>query len=46
MKDEISDLAVTISGKVLGEVVSEEKLKSMSDKYTDEVLREEVNKLD
>ena len=46
MKDEISDLAVTISGKVLSEVVSEEKLKSMSDKYADEVLREEVNKLD
>lgn len=45
MKDEISDLAVTISGKILGEVVSEESLKEMSDKYTDEVLKEEVNKL-
>ncbi len=45
MKDEISDLAVKISTKVLGDVISEEKLKEMSVRYTDETLTEEVNKL-
>lgn len=45
MKDEISDLAVVIAGKILGEVVAEEKLNSLAQKYTNEVLEEEVNKL-
>ena len=45
MKDQISDLAVVISGKVIGDVVSESKLKELSDKYTDEVLENEVNKI-
>lgn len=46
MKDELSDLAVKISAKVLGDVISEDKLKDLSDKYTDETLTEEVNKLE
>ena len=45
MKDEISDLAVVIAGKVLGDVVSESKLKELSDKYTNETLINEVNKI-
>lgn len=45
MKDQISDLAVVIAGKILGEVVAEEKLVSMSKKHTNEVLEEEVKKL-
>ena len=45
MKDEISDLAVVIAGKVIGDVVSEYKLKDISDKYTNEALSSEVNEI-
>lgn len=45
MKDQISDIAVVIAGKVIGDVVSESKLKEISNKYTDEVLENEVNKI-
>ena len=45
MKDQISDLAVVIAGKIIGDVVSESKLKELSDKYTEEVLQNEVNKI-
>lgn len=45
MKDEISDLAVVIAGKVIGDVVSEYKLKELSNKYTDEALSSEVNEI-
>ncbi len=45
MKDEISDLAVVIAGKVLGDVVAESKLKDLADKYTNETLCDEVNKI-
>ena len=45
MKDEISDLAVVIAGKVIGEVVDEYKLKELSNKYTNEVLGNEVNEI-
>lgn len=45
MKDEVSDLAVQIAAKVLGDVVAEEKLRELSEKHTAEVLDEEVKKL-
>ena len=45
MKDEISDLAVVIAGKVIGDVVSEYKLKDLSNKYTNEALSNEVNEI-
>ncbi len=45
MKDEISDLAVVIASKILGDIVAEDKLKSLSTKYTEEVLEDEVKKL-
>ena len=45
MKDEISDLAVVIAGKVIGEVVDEYKLKELSTKHTNEVLGNEVNEI-
>lgn len=45
MKDEISDLAVVIAGKVIGDIVSEYKLKELSNKYTDEALSNEVNEI-
>lgn len=45
MKDEISDLAVAISSRILGDVMAADKLKTLADNYTNEVLEEEVNKL-
>lgn len=45
MKDEVSDLAVQIAAKVLGDVVAEEKLRELSEKHTAEVLDEGVKKL-
>lgn len=45
MKDELSDLAVVIAGRVLGDALSVEELKPIADKQTDRVLSEEVNKL-
>lgn len=46
MKDEISDLAVVISEKVIGDVVSAETLKEISMKHTEKVLEAEVNKVE
>lgn len=46
MKDEISDLAVVITGKVIGDVVSEQTLKEISMRHTGEVLEAEVNKVE
>lgn len=45
MKDEISDLAVEVASRVLGELVSADKLRTLADNYTAEVLEEEVTKL-
>ena len=45
MKDQISDLAVVISSRILGDVLSADKLKTLANNYTAEVLEEEVNKL-
>lgn len=39
MKDEISDLAVSIAGKVIGDAVSESRLKDLSDARTAELLQ-------
>ena len=46
MKDEISDLAVEVAGRVIGDVVEHDKLKSLADKHAEQVVREEVEKLD
>lgn len=46
MKDELSDLAVAISEKVMGDVVSRETLKEFSEKRTTETLEAEVKKID
>ncbi|MCQ2533407.1 MAG: F0F1 ATP synthase subunit B [Clostridia bacterium] len=46
MKDEISDLAVIISEKVIGDVVSAETLKELSMKRTAEVLEAEVKSVE
>ena len=45
MKDEISDLAVAIASRVLGDVVAADKIKTLANNYTNEVLEEEVNKI-
>lgn len=46
MKDEISDLAVEVAGRVIGDVVEHDKLKDLADKHTEEIIREEVDGLD
>ena len=43
MRDEISDLAVSIATKVIGSVIDENKQKELSEKMLDEVLYVEVN---
>ena len=45
MKDEISDLAVVIASRVLGDVMAADKIKTLANNYTNEVLEEEVNKI-
>lgn len=45
MKDEISDLAVAIASRVLGDVMAADKIKTLANNYTNEVLEEEVNKI-
>ncbi|MCQ2532407.1 MAG: F0F1 ATP synthase subunit B [Saccharofermentans sp.] len=45
MKDEISDLAVAIASRVLGDVMAADKIKTLANNYTNEVLKEEVNKI-
>lgn len=46
MKDEISDLAVEVAGRVIGDVVEHDKLKSLADKHAGDIVREEVDKLE
>ena len=43
MKDEISDLAVEVAGRVIGDVVEHDKLTLLSRKHTDELAGEEVD---
>ena len=45
MKDEISDLAVEVAGRVIGDVVEHDKLKDLAVKHTDERVGEEVDSL-
>lgn len=46
MKDEISDLAVAIAGRIIGDIVEHDKLKDLSNKHTTLVIEEEVGKLE
>ncbi|MBR1796963.1 MAG: F0F1 ATP synthase subunit B [Clostridiales bacterium] len=46
MKDEISDLAVEVAGRVIGDVVEHDKLKDLANKHTEELIGEEVDKLE
>ena len=43
MKDEISDLAVEVAGRVIGDVVEHDKLKDLAVKHTAELIEEEVD---
>ncbi len=43
MKDEISDLAVEVAGRVIGDVVEHDKLTLLARKHTDELVGEEVD---
>ena len=43
MKDEISDLAVEVAGRVIGDVVEHDKLTLLARKHTDELAGEEVD---
>lgn len=45
MKDEISDLAVEVAGRVIGDVVEHDKLKTLAVKHTDELIDEEVDEI-
>lgn len=45
MKDELSDLAVVIAGRVLGDVMAADDLKPLAEKEAASVLEDEVNKL-
>lgn len=45
MKDEISDLAVEVAGRVIGDVVEHDKLKDLAVKHTDELVGEEVDRI-
>lgn len=45
MKDKISDLAIVVASRIIGDMVDNATLKELSDKYTDEVVEEEVGKL-
>ena len=45
MKDEISDLAVEVAGRVIGDVVEHDKLKDLAVKHTEEMIGEEVDSL-
>ncbi len=46
MKDEISDLAVEVAGRVIGDVVEHDKLKDLAVKHTEELIEEEVDNLE
>lgn len=45
MKDEISDLAVEVAGRVIGDVVEHDKLKDLAVKHTEEMIGEEVDNI-
>ena len=45
MKDELSDLAVVIAGKIIGDALSTDKLKVIADEQAEAVIKDEVNKL-
>ena len=45
MQDEISDLAVEVAGRVIGDVVEHDKLKDLAVKHTEELVGEEVDSL-
>ena len=45
MTDEISDLAVEVAGRVIGDVVEHDKLKNLAVKHTDELIDEEVDEI-
>ena len=45
MKDEISDLSVEVTGKVIGDVVEHDKLKDLAVKHTDALVGGEVGTL-
>jgi len=45
MKDELSDLAVIIAGKIIGDALSTDKLKAIADEQAEAVIKDEVNKL-
>lgn len=45
MKDELSDLAVVIAGKIIGDALSADKLKTIADEKAEEVIKDEVNRL-
>ena len=44
MKDDLTDLAVQIASKVLGDAVDQSNLEASAAKYTDEVIEAEVKK--
>ncbi len=46
VKDEVSDLAVEVSTKVIGDIASRDELTKLSVKYTNEILDSEVSKID
>ena len=45
MKDEISDLAVEVAGRVIGDVVEHDKLKTLAVKHTEDLIGEEVESI-
>ena len=45
MKDELSDLAVVIAGKIIGDALSTDKLKVIANEQAEAVIKDEVNKL-
>jgi len=45
MKDEISDLSVAVAGRIIGDIVDHDKLKTLANRHTEEILEEEVDKL-
>ncbi len=44
MKDDITDLSVQIAGHVIGDAISKENLHKSAEKYTEEILGQEVAK--
>lgn len=46
MKDEISDLSVEVAGRVIGDVVEHDKLKTLADKHVQDLIKEEVDEVE